>query len=269
LFNVYGGCPNQGTGIGDLESEQMALVSDPRSPFPDCDFACIERLTMYLKMIVRISLSLVLSLSAMGVVATAQAETTLEASIHELHHQWAVSRYQKPVNKRAENFVPLIEKAQRLADRFEGRAEPLIWKAILLTSYADAIENLESLAKVKEARDLLLRAIEIDETALDGFGYIMLGILYDRAPGWPLSIGDNDKARVYLEKGLSMRPDDIDANYFYGRFLRDEGEYEQASIYLEKALRSSASPEQPVADAGRRKDIMEALAKTREKLAGL
>ena len=205
----------------------------------------------------------------MGVVSSAQAEMTLEASIQELHHQWAVSRYQKPVNKRAENFAPLIEKAQQLADRFKGRAEPLIWKAILVTSYADAIENLESLSKVKEARDLLLRAIEIDDRALDGFGNIMLGILYDRAPGWPLSIGDNDKARVYLEKGLSMHPDDIDANYFYGRFLRDEGEYEQALIYLDKALRTPVRPGQPVADAGRRKDIKEALAKTREKLAGL
>jgi len=156
-----------------------------------------------------------------------------------------------------------------LADRFEGRAEPLIWKAILLTSYADAISNLESLAKIQEARDLLLRAIEIDEKALDGFGYVMLGILYDRAPGWPLSIGDNDKARMYLEKGLSISPDDIDVNYFYGRFLRDEGEYEHALTYLEKALRSPARPEQPVADAGRRKDIREALVETREKLAGL
>ena len=205
----------------------------------------------------------------MGVVSNVRAEPTLDASIHELHHQWAVSRYQKPVSRRAENFAPLIEKTQRLADRFEGRAEPLIWKAILLTSYADAISNLESLAKIQEARDLLLRAIEIDEKALDGFGYVMLGILYDRAPGWPLSIGDNDKARMYLEKGLSISPDDIDVNYFYGRFLRDEGEYEHALTYLEKALRSPARPEQPVADAGRRKDIREALVETREKLAEL
>jgi len=224
---------------------------------------------MYLKMIVRISLLLVLAISAVGIVSTARAETTLEASIHELQHQWAVSRYQKPVSRRAENFAPLIEKAQRLADRFKGRGEPLIWKAILLTSYADAISNLESLSKIKEARDLLLQAIEIDEKALGGFGYVMLGILYDRAPGWPLSIGDNDKARVYLAKGLSINPDDIDANYFYGRFLRDEGEYEKALIHLEKALRSPARPEQLVADAGRRKDVREALAKTKEKLAGV
>jgi tetratricopeptide (TPR) repeat protein len=232
-------------------------------------FVCFERSTMFLKMMVRINLSLVLFFFAMGVVSSAQAETTLEASIHELQHQWAVSRYQKPVSRRAENFAPLIEKAQRLADRFKGRAEPLIWQAILLVSYADAIENLESLSKVEEARDLLLRAIEIDETALGGFGSVMIGILYDRAPAWPLSIGDNDKARAYLEKGLAINPDDIDANYFYGRFLRDEGEYEQALLCLEKALRSPARPDQPVADAGRRKDIREALAKTREKLAGL
>lgn len=224
---------------------------------------------MNLKPIVRVLLCFVLSLSAVGVISTAQAETTLEASVSELRHQWAVSRYQKPVEKRADNFAPLIEKAQQVADRFEGRAEPLIWKAILLTSYADATQNLDSLSNIKEARDLLLRAIDINDGALKGFGYIMVGILYDRAPGWPLSIGDNDKARKYLEKGLAMNRDGIDANYFYGRFLRDEGEYDQAMIYLNKALRSPARPEQPVADMGRRKDIKAALAKTREKLAGL
>ena len=63
-----------------------------------------------------------------------------------------------------------------------------------------------------------------------------------------------------MTKALSLNPDSIDSNYFYGNYLISEKRYEQARRYLIKAQQAPARPDRPLADAGRQKEILEALA---------
>jgi len=73
-----------------------------------------------------------------------------------------------------------------------------------------------------------------------------------RLRSWPLGFGDDGKARKYLQKSLAINPDGIDANYFFGDFLLDQGEPQRARIYLEKVLAAPGRPGREVADQGRR-----------------
>jgi len=191
-------------------------------------------------------------------------------AVRFVQHEWARVHYRSPEDERQAALEALAEHARAVADRFEGRADVLVWEAICISTYAGSLEGLsqfQAIGLVQEARDRLLEAEAIDPEALNGSVYTSLGSLYYQVPGWPLGFGDADQARAYLKKALAINPDGIDPNYFYGDFLREEGDYAAAEKALTKALRAPQRPDRPVADAGRREEVRAALARVRERLA--
>ena len=101
---------------------------------------------------------------------------------------------------------------------------------------------------------------------LNGSIYTSLGSLYYQVPGWPIGFGNDDKAEKYLKKALALNPDGIDANFFYGDYLLEEGRYQEAVAALEKALHAPARPEREIADAGRRAEIQAKLKQAKDEL---
>lgn len=188
----------------------------------------------------------------------------LDNAIYAVAHHWAKVTYQTPEADREAAFREVIGDARHLAQTFPGRAEPMIWEAIVLSSAAKAEGGLGALSKVKEARDLLLAAEKINPTALDGSIYNSLGSLYAKVPGWPIVFGDKKKARDYLEKALTINPNGIDPNYFYADLLADQGEYAKAVEHLKRALAAPSRPHREDADAGRRQDIQHLLDSIRQ-----
>lgn len=187
-------------------------------------------------------------------VATPLWAADLATDLAEIQQRWAEIQYQLPEDQREEAFEALAAEANTFAVRYPERAEPLIWQGIVLSTYAGARGGLGALGLVKQARDSLEEALALDAGALDGSAYTSLGSLYYQVPGWPLSFGDDKKARTYLHKALAINPDGIDPNYFFGDFLLEQGEPERAKVYLEKALSAPGRPGREVADAGRRKE---------------
>ena len=197
--------------------------------------------------------------------ASFAAQPTLDDAIADIGHRWAKVSYQIPESGREAAFGPVIAQAQQLTQAYPGRAEPLIWQAIVLASAAKAEGGLGALSKVKEARDLLLAAEKINPAALNGSVYNSLGSLYAKVPGWPIGFGDKKKARAYLEKALALNPNGIDPNYFYADLLADQGEYAKAAEHLKRALAAPARPGREDADAGRRLEAMHALETLKQK----
>jgi tetratricopeptide (TPR) repeat protein len=181
----------------------------------------------------------------------------------ELSEAWAKIKYQMPKDQRLKAFESLNEKAVAMVEANPGKAEPLVWQAIILSTTAGEKGGLGALSLVKQAKKLLDRAEAIDPQVLDGSVYTSLGSLYYQVPGWPLGFGDDDKAESYLKKALAVNPDGIDPNYFYGDYLLQEKEYAEAAAAFEKALAAPAREDRPVADAGRREEIEAALAKVK------
>jgi tetratricopeptide (TPR) repeat protein len=180
----------------------------------------------------------------------------LGEEILEIARAWAVAMYRTPEGEaRAEALERAAQQAATLSARFPERADPRVWEGIVLSSLAGARGGLGALGIVKKAREQLEAAERLDPEALDGSIYTSLGTLYFKVPGWPLSFGNDDKARAYLRKALSLNPDGIDPNFFYGEFLVEQKEYAEARRFLEQALDAPPRGERPLADKGRRGEI--------------
>lgn len=198
--------------------------------------------------------------------ATAFAgDASFDAAIADLGHRWSAATYTLPDDTKDAEYLAVIDSAKHAVESYPHRAEPLIWEAIALASAAKVEGGLGALGKAKQARDLLVMAMAIDPSAMQGAAYSTLGSLYAKVPRWPLGFGDLKKARSCLEKALTIDPTGIDANYFYADFLNDQGDYANAAQHLRLALAAPPRVGREDADAGRRLEALALLTALREK----
>lgn len=198
---------------------------------------------------------------ALGAVGASAAAPSFDAELLAIQTDWAQANYQLKGDAQEAAFDKLAEQAADFAGRNSGRAEPLIWEGIVLSTAAGVKGGLGALGLAKESRARLEAALAIDPQALQGSAYTSLGTLYHKVPGFPIGFGSDKKAREYLEKALAINPDGIDPNYFYGEFLVDEDEDDAARRHLEKALQAPARANRELADAGRRREASALLAR--------
>ncbi|MBZ9559377.1 MULTISPECIES: hypothetical protein [unclassified Modicisalibacter] len=191
--------------------------------------------------------------------AASAISDTVAGGVHELQSRWAQIQYKTPEERRVDGFDQLYQRARALIDAHPGAAELYIWAGIIRSSEAGAKGGLGALSLVKEAKGDLEKALSLDANALDGSAYTSLGALYYQVPGWPIGFGDDDKAKVMLQKGLTLNPDGIDPLYFWGDYQHDQGHDAEARRALQKALQAAPRPGREVADQGRRAQIHELL----------
>ena len=208
-------------------------------------------------------ITLTLSLIAL---AFSSSSFAISDAAKTLQQQWAIAKYQTAEKQREAAFEKLAAQAKQAEQHAPNNAEVLVWEAIILSTYAGEKGGLGALGLVKDAKTLLEKAAQIDGKVLNGSAYTSLGSLYYQVPGWPIAFGSDKTAEKYLLKGLKIAPDDIDANYFYGDFLVEDGQYKKAVSVLNKALNAPARPGREVADAGRRAEIEAVLSKAKRKL---
>lgn len=194
------------------------------------------------------------------------AADEVDEAVLQLAHEWAHIKYEMPEKKQKEAYAQLAEKAHQISQRYPNRAEPLIWEAIIKSTYAGAKGGFGALRLMKEARDLLLKAEKINPKAMHGAIYTSLGSFYYMVPGWPIGYGDDDKAYEYLKKGLEIGPNDMDAHFFMGDFLYRKHRYEEAAMHLRKVLSLPDVPDRPVYSKGRKAEARELLEKIDKKL---
>lgn len=202
--------------------------------------------------------------------ATAPSQQQLDPVAEQiafLQQDWARIKYQVAgEDAKLDAIHKLEDHAAKVSAAYPNRPEVLIWQGIILSTDAGIVKGISALGKVKKAKGLFETALRIDPTALDGSAYTSLGSLYYQVPGWPIGFGDNDKAEKNLKQALSLNPNGIDPNFFYGDFLLQDGRYDEAKAYLERALQAPARPGRELADAGRRQEIKAALAQVQEKM---
>jgi tetratricopeptide (TPR) repeat protein len=185
-----------------------------------------------------------------------------------LEDRWALTKYgMTDEGQRLRNVRALHLEAHGLAQRYPGRAEPLIWEALIYIVEAEVHSSTASLGALRRARELLEQAGKIDGAALNGAVHANLGSLYYEVPGWPISFGSNAKAEAHLRQALAHDREGREANYFYGDFLLQRKRPKEALFYLEKALNVPIDPAHVRANKGRRKEVQAALDKARAALA--
>jgi tetratricopeptide (TPR) repeat protein len=195
----------------------------------------------------------------------AGAETRMEEAIQVLQDEWAEAFYRLPEDQQVERYESLLTRVRAIEREHPDRAEPLILQAIILCTYAAAERGLGSLTQVRTARELLVKSIDLDPTAMEASAFITLGNLYYRLPGWPISYGDDDLARQYLEAAARLYPNALDSNYFLGDFWLQEGDYDKALSYLEKADQAPIRTTQHLSDSKIKEQLAVALNAARKR----
>lgn len=189
----------------------------------------------------------------------ALAQSDLETAVGDLQQRWAVANYEMRGKPRITALQTLTQEAERLTAAHPDSAAAWIWSGIIRSTMAGAEGGLHALTAARTARADLERALALDPAALDGSAYTSLGALYYKVPGWPVGFGDKDKAEALLKRALEVNPEGIDANYFYGDFLLEQGHRRKAREYLLRAQQAPPRPGRPLADGGRRREIAKLL----------
>jgi tetratricopeptide (TPR) repeat protein len=187
-----------------------------------------------------------------------------EEMIRPIQDRWAEIKYRLPETEQADQYRALALQARKLVESNPSVAELLIWEGIVLSSEAGAKGGLGALSLVKEARDRLDEALKLNDKALSGSAYTSLATLYAKVPGWPIGFGDKERAEEYFKKSLSINPEGIDPNFFYGEYLVERDRIKEARERLDAALKAPSRQGRELADSGRRQEI-QALLKKLEK----
>jgi len=188
----------------------------------------------------------------------------LNDALQSIESEWASIYYNTPKQKRKPEYCRLLERTTNLSRQHPKNAEPIIWEAIVKATNADHQDAVSALKAIHEARDLLLKAIEINPQAMSGSAYVTLGTLYYMAPKWPIGFGDDATAEEMLQTALKINPNGIDSNYFYADFLLTNNRLNEAEEYFKRTIAVPARAEQLYADNQLKEDAKLALKNTKE-----
>ncbi len=186
--------------------------------------------------------------------------------LQTLRWQWAQIKYQQEGPAQLEALQHLVENVNQMAQASPTDPSLLAWQGTILSTYANAKGGLGALKSIDAAKMALERSIQLDERAEGGLAHAVLGALYYRVPSWPVSFRNYTEAEQHLSRSLAINPVGIDQNYFYGEFLKERHEYNQAKNYLKMATEAPARPEYSLADEGRRQEAFKALAAVNQAL---
>jgi tetratricopeptide (TPR) repeat protein len=185
--------------------------------------------------------------------------------LSQLQDEWARIKYRTPDQAAQERAIEqLSARAEEAAKAYPSSAELKVWQAIIIATRAGINGGLGALGDAKQAKALLEQVERSAPDVLNGSVYTSLASLYYKVPGWPIGFGNNEKAEAYLKKALSVNPEGIDPNFFYGDYEYERGHYDLARQYLKKAINAPTRPGREIADTGRRKEAQDLL----EKMAG-
>ncbi|MBY0417451.1 MAG: hypothetical protein K2W88_05240, partial [Pararheinheimera sp.] len=159
---------------------------------------------------------------------TAAAQADVLQDIKPLQDRWAEANYSMTEEQKEKAFPELVKQANAVVAANPEKAEALIWRGIIKSSYAGVKGGLGAMSLAEESKADLEAALKIDSQALQGSAYTSLGVLYYKVPGWPIGFGSDKNAKKMLEKALSINPQGIDPNYFYAEFLTEERDYKAA-----------------------------------------
>ena len=132
---------------------------------------------------------------SLQVITQAPQVSPVMEKVAALQTEWARIKYKVAGDDEKVKAFQLLEtEAAAVTQQFAGKAEPLIWQAIILSTEAGIGGGLSALPKVKQAKKLLEASLQIDPKALEGSASTSLGSLYYQVPGWPIGFGDDKKA---------------------------------------------------------------------------
>jgi tetratricopeptide (TPR) repeat protein len=197
----------------------------------------------------------IVALATVALITSTNVIASALDDVAQLQKGWAEANYTLKNKAQITAFETLIQQADKAVITNADSVEVLIWQGVIKASYAGVKGGLGALSLAKSAKADFEKALKMNDTALEGSSYTNLGVLYYKVPGWPIGFGDDDKAKLFLDKALAIDSEGIENNYFYADYLIDQHQYAQAEAYLLKAQHAPARPNRTLADKGRQTEI--------------
>jgi tetratricopeptide (TPR) repeat protein len=146
-----------------------------------------------------------------------------------------------------EKAVKACEKAVKLKP---NGPEGYLWYATVFGRLTEMNKDPFGVPKIIE---LTTKLIEIDPSFGGGAGYLIRARLYHKAPGWPISVGDHDKALADYQAAMKYGKKNKGVYLFYAEFLVEKGKKDEALKVIEKGLAIKPDPDEPRDDTADQK----------------
>ncbi len=136
----------------------------------------------------------------------------------------------------------------------EDSLQASFWLSVNYGSFGQEKGIMKSLSLVNPIKKLAERVIEIDEGYFYGGPWRVLGRLYNKAPGFPISIGDNKKAAECLGRALELGPKFYLNHLFLAELYISDRKYDKARDRLEWILDAPLNKNHEREDEGYKED---------------
>jgi tetratricopeptide (TPR) repeat protein len=154
---------------------------------------------------------------------------------------WVLAKaYLYLADRTTDQKLALYEKGKAYADQAvevaPNNPHCHYWQGALMGRIGQTRGVLNSLFMVKPLQETMELVLELDSNYADA--HYVLSNLYDQAPGWPLSIGNKNKALEHIEKALAIDPDNPEYKVQYATVLLSHKRRDEARTVLMEAFES-------------------------------
>lgn len=165
-------------------------------------------------------------------------------------------------NQKALEYLTQAETITRkITEIYPKGCDGQYWYAVSMGRAAERRGIFNSLFAIGPMHETMMKIIEIDTE--HGGAYHLLGVLYRKAPGWPLSLGDINKSLKYAEMALKYKPESTLVVLDYGKTLEAMGKKEEARKQYEKVQTMPGKPDRQPETAEDKEKAKAILAKMR------
>ncbi len=171
-------------------------------------------------------------------------ESLLEEYPDNYELLWKAARCYEKFGNNIEDPLATYEKGKERAEKatqlYPDQVEGHYWLAALMGRVGEEKGILNSLFMVKPMKTELEQCLEIDPQFPDA--YYVLGKLYWKVPGWPLSVGDKKKAVEYALKSVELNPDSFVFQWGLYEAYNAAGKKKDAKETLEQIIQMPIKP---------------------------
>lgn len=159
------------------------------------------------------------------------------------------------------NFEQGVEWGEKGVKAEENSLEANFWLAVNYGSFGNEKGIMKSLSLIQPIKNHVERVLEIDESYFYGGPWRVLGRLYHKAPGFPISIGNSKKAVECFEKALNAGPKFYLNHLFAAELYQSLRDKEKMREHLEWIINAPLNKNHEKEDTGYKRDAEALLAK--------
>lgn len=159
-----------------------------------------------------------------------------------------------PPDEKLFNYETGVEYGEKGIEVNENSLEANFWLAVNYGSYGQEKGVMKSLSLVQPIKTCLDRVLAIDESYFYGGPWRVLGRLYHKAPGFPISIGNTKKAIECLERAVSFGPKFFLNHLFLAEACLTAAEKQKAREHLEWIVNAPLNKNHEIEDAKIKED---------------